>query len=176
MASSLLPTSLNVVLSKVRPNPLCSLSTCPSPHPPPNSPISPLSFSWAACTHVSCFHTASLALNTTLHRSVHCCHVPFFSLPGSSVYGDSPGKNTGVSSHSVLQGIFLMQGSNLGLSHCRQLLYCLSHQGSPCLGKHFVCWLLLLFILQSLVPAASVNLPRSVFHLVPQFSPWFIVF
>ena len=23
------------------------------------------------------------------------------------------------------------QGSNLGLLHCRQLLYCLNHQGSP---------------------------------------------
>ena len=35
--------------------------------------------------------------------------------PGSSVHGDSPGKNTGVGSHSLLQGIFLTQGSNLHL-------------------------------------------------------------
>ena len=41
---------------------------------------------------------------------------------------DSPGKNTGVGSHSLLQGIFQTQGSNL---HCRQVLYCLSHQRSP---------------------------------------------
>ena len=34
-------------------------------------------------------------------------------------------------SHSFLQGIFLTQGSNLGLPHCKQVLYCLSHQGSP---------------------------------------------
>ena len=33
--------------------------------------------------------------------------------------------------HFLLQGIFLTQGSNLGLPHCRQILYCLSHQGSP---------------------------------------------
>ena len=33
--------------------------------------------------------------------------------------------------HSLLQGIFLTQGSNLGLLHCRQILYPLSHQGSP---------------------------------------------
>ena len=39
-----------------------------------------------------------------------------------------PGKNTGVVSHSFLQGIFLTQGSNPGLLHCRQILYCLSHQ------------------------------------------------
>ena len=34
-------------------------------------------------------------------------------------------------SHSLLQGIFLTQGLNTGLSHCRQILYHLSHQGSP---------------------------------------------
>ena len=36
---------------------------------------------------------------------------------------DSPGKNTGVSCHSLLQGIFLTQGSNLGFPHYRQILY-----------------------------------------------------
>ena len=35
------------------------------------------------------------------------------------------------SSHSLLQEIFPTQGSNLGLLHCRQILYHLSHQGSP---------------------------------------------
>ena len=35
--------------------------------------------------------------------------------PGSSVHGDSPGKNTAVSCHALLQGIFLTQGSNLCL-------------------------------------------------------------
>ena len=44
---------------------------------------------------------------------------------------NSPGKNTGVGSHSLLQGIFLTQGLNLSLLHCRQILYHLSHQGSP---------------------------------------------
>ena len=34
------------------------------------------------------------------------------SLPGSSVHGDSPGKNTGVGCHAFLQGILLTQGSN----------------------------------------------------------------
>ena len=37
--------------------------------------------------------------------------------------GDSPGKNTGVGFHVLLQGIFPTQGSNLGLLHCRQILY-----------------------------------------------------
>ena len=44
-----------------------------------------------------------------------------------------PGKNTGVGSPSLLQGIFPTQGSNPGLLHCRQMLYCLSHQGSTTL-------------------------------------------
>ena len=39
-----------------------------------------------------------------------------------------PGKNTGVGSHSLLQGIFPTQGSKPGLLHCRQILYHLSHQ------------------------------------------------
>ena len=37
------------------------------------------------------------------------------SLPGSSVHGDSPSKNTGVGCHALLQGIFPTQGSNPGL-------------------------------------------------------------
>jgi len=37
--------------------------------------------------------------------------------------------------HFLLQGIFPTQGSNPGLPHCRQTLYCLSHQGTiPLLG------------------------------------------
>ena len=40
---------------------------------------------------------------------------------------DSPGKNTGVGCHFLLQGIFPTQGSNPGLLHCRQMLYPLSH-------------------------------------------------
>ena len=43
----------------------------------------------------------------------------------------SPGKNTRVGCHFLLQGIFPTQGSNPGLLRCRQTLYPLSHQGSP---------------------------------------------
>ena len=64
-------------------------------------------------------------LCSTLCDPVDC------SSPGSSDCGDSPGKNTGVGSHSLLQAIFSTQGSNLVLLHCRWILYCLSHQGSP---------------------------------------------
>ena len=43
---------------------------------------------------------------------------------------NSPGQNTGVSSLSHLQRIFLTQESNQGLLHCRWILYQLSCQGS----------------------------------------------
>ena len=52
------------------------------------------------------------------------------NLPGSSVLGNSPGKNTRMGCHALLQGIFPTQGSNPGLIS-RQILYHLSHQGSP---------------------------------------------
>ena len=40
-------------------------------------------------------------------------------------------QESGVGNHSLLQGIVPTQGLKLGLLHCRQILYCLSHQGSP---------------------------------------------
>ena len=60
----------------------------------------------------------------TLHDPLDC------NPSVSSVHG-IPGKNTEVGCHALLQGIFPTQGSNLGLLHCRQILYHLSHQGSP---------------------------------------------
>ena len=36
---------------------------------------------------------------------------------------DSPGSNTGVGCHALLQGIFPTLGSNMNLLHCRQILY-----------------------------------------------------
>ena len=42
----------------------------------------------------------------------------------------SPGKNTGVGSHSLLQAVFPAQGSSPGLLQCRGILYRLNHQGS----------------------------------------------
>ena len=54
---------------------------------------------------------------------------------------NSPGQNTGVGSLSLLQGIFPTQGLNLGLPHWRQILYQLSHKGSPRILK----WVVYLF-------------------------------
>ena len=60
----------------------------------------------------------------TLYNPMDC------SSPGSSVHGIFRAR-TGVGSHSLLQGIFPTQESNTSLPRCRQILYRLSHQGSP---------------------------------------------
>ena len=68
-----------------------------------------------------------------LSRSVMSDSLPpheLYSLLGSSVHGDSPGKNTEMGCHALLQGIFPTQGLNPGLPQCRQILYHLSHQGN----------------------------------------------
>ena len=45
------------------------------------------------------------------------------SLTGTSVHGDSPGMNTGVGCHTLLQGIFPIQVLNPGCPHCRQIFF-----------------------------------------------------
>ena len=64
---------------------------------------------------------------------------------------NSPGKNTGIGCHALLQGIFPTQGSSPGLLHCGQILSCLSYLGSPKIISHSSSTLLLLFSLQSFV-------------------------
>ena len=50
-------------------------------------------------------------------------HVRVFASPGKNSPWNSPSQNTGVSSCSLLQGIFPSQESNQGLLHCRYILY-----------------------------------------------------
>ena len=59
------------------------------------------------------------------------CNLMDCRLPGFSVHGNSPGKDTGVGCHALLQRIFLTQGSNLSLPYWRWVLYHLSYQGNP---------------------------------------------
>ena len=78
-------------------------------------------------SHVLCLVTQ---LCPTLYDPMDC------SLPGSSVHGDSPDKNTGVDCHALLQRIFPTQGSNPGIkprspASCRWILYRLSLEGNP---------------------------------------------
>ena len=87
----------------------------------PGSPCTPISLVCRVCA-VLCLVTQFCL---TLSDPMDC------SPPGSSVHRDSPGKDTGVGCPALLQRIFLTQGSNPGLPHCRQILYHLSHQGSP---------------------------------------------
>ena len=60
-------------------------------------------------------------------------HVQLFATPYST--WNSPGQNTRVDSLSLLWGIFPTQALNPALPHCRQILYQLSHKGSPVLYK-----------------------------------------
>ena len=73
-----------------------------------------------------------MAVNTEEDWWFSCeVHHGPYSPPGSSLHGDSPGKNTGVGCHALLQGIFPTQRSNPSFLHGRQILYRPSHQGSP---------------------------------------------
>ena len=61
-----------------------------------------------------------IQLCPTLCKPMNC------SPSGSSVRGDSPGRNTEVGCQALLQGIFPTQGSNPGFLSCRRILYRLS--------------------------------------------------
>ena len=75
-------------------------------------------------THWLCSFVTVIGLSYSLHK--YTGHIYTLYSPGNS-----PGQNTGLGCHSLLQGIFPTQGSNAGLLHCRQILYQLSHEGNP---------------------------------------------
>ena len=92
-------------------------------------------------THVLCFllwQVGSLPLAPPrkplpiFESESESCSVTSDSLWPHGLYGpwNSPGQNTGVGRHSLLQGTFPTQGSNPGILYCRRTLYQLSHQGS----------------------------------------------
>ena len=60
-------------------------------------------------------------VTSVMSDSVGPCGLP----PARLLYAwDSPGKSSRIGCHTLLQEIFLIQGLNLGLLHCRQILYC----------------------------------------------------
>ena len=67
----------------------------------------------------------------SLDLSFFCLFWWLFATPWIYSPRNSPGKNTGVGSLSLLQEIFPTQGLSPDLLHCRQILYQLNHQGSP---------------------------------------------
>ena len=73
-----------------------------------------------------------------------------------------PGKKTGVGCHFVLQGVFPIQGSIPGLLHCRQFLYCLSHQGR----------LFFFFFFSSTTLLLPTHLPPPSAHMLSHVTPW----
>ena len=98
--------------------------------------LSPYSFQlllflvFLICASVLCLVTQLCA---TLWGPMDC------SPPGSSAHGDSPGKNTGVGCHALLQGIFPMQGLNphlLGRLHWQAGSVPLAPSGKPIIQ----CW------------------------------------
>ena len=81
------------------------------------------------------FHSSSRSeIYMVIYESEsECFSVVSDSLQPHELYSpwNSPGQNTGVGSLSLLRGIFPTQGSNLGLPHCRRILYQLSHGENP---------------------------------------------
>ena len=105
---------------------------CPSPGDLPQPGMEPKSLISPALADGSFTTNATCAVLCLVTQSCPTVWDPMdCSPPDSSVHGDSPGKNTGVGCHAILQGIFLTQRSNPGVLHCRPILYHLSHQGSP---------------------------------------------
>ena len=70
------------------------------------------------CLYVLC----SIVLCLVGQTCSSLCNPMDHSPLGSSVHGVSPGKNTGVDCHALLEGIFPNQGQNPGLLHCRWII------------------------------------------------------
>ena len=90
---------------------------------------------------VCCLHQESLLAEAVKVSVTQSC----LTLCDPMDYGllcpwNSPGRNTGAGCHFLLQGILPTHGPNLGLLHCRQNLYCLSHWGSPCSSRVVINW------------------------------------
>ena len=126
-------------------------------------------------THIWGIHNSAHYVSVLCLVAQSCpslCHPMDCSLPGFSVLGDSPGKNTGVGCHALLQGAFPTQGSNSSLPHWRQILYQLSHQGSPRILK----WVAYPFSRGSSPPSnwtrvSCIHCRRILYHLSHHGSP-----
>ena len=120
--------------------------------------------------------------------------VQLFVTPWTAVHQapwNSPGKNSGVGCHFLLQGIFPTQGSNPGHLHCGQTLYQLSHQWVLSQGKFKSClwdgWPMNVKFLQhnmlkrlsflhlvSCTPVSKNNSASFVFFVILILSHWFM--
>ena len=92
---------------------------------------------------------------------------------------ESPGKNTGVGCHFLLQGIFPTQGSNPGLPHSRQMLYHLRHQGIPIYTSLPYREIYIVFLFPHLSPSTQILFKIRLAHLLAScvfilFFFWFL--
>ena len=99
------------------------------------------------------------AWQATVHVKVKALVAPWDPMDCSLCSWNSLGKNTVVGCHSLLQGIFLTQGLNPSLLHCRQILFHLRPQGSPnkvygILQARILEWVSILFSRRSFQPRA----------------------
>ena len=79
-----------------------------------------LTFSFFFCLKLSSWYQYSEVLVAQLCLTL--CDLMDYSPPGSSVHGDSPGKDTRLGCHALFQGIFPTQVLNPDLPHCRRIL------------------------------------------------------
>ena len=79
----------------------------------------------SAWHHASVYDAPQDKLDASCWRgdSTYVANASLCPKAGSSVHGDSPMENTGVGCCSLPQRIFVIQGLNLGLLHCRRILY-----------------------------------------------------
>ena len=93
------------------------------------------------------------------------------SLPGSSIHGDSLGKNTGVDSHDLLQGIFLTQGSKtplLCLLHLQVGSLPLAPPGKPHIHTTIYIVVVCLSVVSDSLDPMDCSLPGSSLHGILQ--------
>ena len=114
-----------------------NMSCAPSPHPNILCPAlkspfhpAPIYLAWLSASEAPWLFSGSVTFNSSL-TPIDC------SPSGSSGPWDSPGQNTGLACHALLQGIVLTQGSSPYLLHWQVDSLPLSHQGSPV--KHSCC-------------------------------------
>ena len=106
------------------------LSPSRTPGPPQDRPSQVLcSGSSLQCLENCLRHITELSYRHASVKAAQLC--PTLRDPVDYSPWTSPGKNTGVGRLALLQGVFATQELHLGLPHCRQILYHLSHQGSP---------------------------------------------
>ena len=108
----------------------------------------------------------SIACSLLVAGLCQLCDPTDCSPPGSS------GKNPGEGSHSLLQGIFPTQGSNLSLLHCRRILYWLP---ADCTSKKHHLWsgyLNLSRLKNKQLIFNGISKSQSPLSLFPCSTPW----